>query len=765
MEGTGRTDRRRHHRKRLAGTGAALAAVVAVTLMAAPPSSADRRHRAEPAVAATGPGGVPATGPAAAPREAGRLPGHDHTRTVAPAAAFDRLGDEADRAGTVPVIAGLRTAFTPEGQLAGAQAASQHARIAQARTRLLGSLAGTRFELVRSYRTLPFVALRLTPAALDALRRSGQAATLAKDELSGPELAQSTQVVEATEGARLSRDGAGQHVAILDTGVERTHPFLRQTPSGPSKVVAEACFSAEASCPNGQQSQIAPGAGRPCTYAASGCRHGTHVAGIAAGKGSRFSGVAPGAKLVAVQVFSRFTGGDCAGAGEDPCTLSYTSDQLAGLEYVLGLQPARSIASVNLSLGGGHHVADCPDHLAGTYKPAVDNLRSVGIATVVASGNEGFNDGVAAPACVPTVITVGATTKADQVWERSNSSSQVELLAPGVGINSSVPGGRFAVFNGTSMATPHVAGAWAVMRQVHRTASVDAVLAALRTTGLPVADPDNGVTAPRIRVLSASVFLRDTGFRDAGRFAYRGGGVASNGSGLARRAGGPASSWIRLGGIPAGARVRNAYLYWMTIGGPDDLAFYMGFPVRGTLVGASRDTCWNVNQSGPNRLYRARLPAWAAPRNGSYLVGGIGGSGGVDGQGASLVVVYSQASSSLTGRVYLRHGATTVNQVGQTMEHSFAGLSVPARPASARLHVGVGDGQAFTDTPMRFAGAPVTGPNAFSASDGPMWDDLRVVLPTALLPAGTTRRTNAITAAQDCLAWGYSALTYQYRSR
>jgi hypothetical protein len=383
---------------------------------------------------------------------------------------------------------------------------------------------------------------------------------------------------------------------------------------------------------------------------------------------------------------------------------------------------------------------------------------------VVASGNDGFKDGVSAPACVSTVVTVGATTKGDQVWQRSNSSDLVELLAPGVDITSSVPGGRYASFTGTSMATPHVAGAWAVMRGVLPTASVDTVLNALRTTGLPVTDPANDVTVPRIRVLSASVLLRDTGFRDAGRFAYRGGGVASNGIGLARRAGGPSSGWIRLGGIPSGARVQHAYLYWMTIGGPDDLVFYMGIPIRGTLVGASRDTCWNLNQYGPNRLYRATLPAWAAPRNGSYLVGGVGGGQGGDGQGASLVVVYGQARSPLTGRVYLRHGAMTVAEFGETMQHAFGGLTVPASRTNARLHVGVGDGQAFSDAPMRFAGVPVTGPDAFPGSDRQLWDDLRVAVPSALLPAGTTGRSNAITAEEDCLAWGYAALTYQYRS-
>jgi subtilisin len=731
-----------------------------------PPSSASRLQNAKGGTTTADGRGSRETGPTALNKRAEQLPSLDHTRTVAPVAAFDRLRDKADSAGTVQVIAGLRSTFTPEGQLATDQAASQHQRIAQAKAGLLRSLAGTKFEVVRTYRTLPYVALRLSPEALEALRRSGQAATLSEDQPSDPALADSTQIVEATESARLSRTGAGQHIAILDTGVERSHRFLRQE-SGRSKVVAEACFSANRNCPNGQRTDTSRRAGRPCTYAQRGCQHGTHVAGIAAGRGDDFSGVAPGANLVAVQVFSRFTGDDCEGSGEDPCARSFPSDQLAGLEYVLGLQPTLSISAVNLSLGGGHHTADCDDYQADgvPYKPAVDNLRSVGIATVIAAGNDGFNDGVAAPACISTAITVGATTKDDQVAQFSNSAPLVELLAPGADITSSVPGNRFAAKTGTSMAAPHVAGAWAIMREVEPTASVDTILDALRRTGLPVTDPDNGVTVPRIRTLSASVLLRDTGFRNAGRFTYRGGGVASNGIGLATRAGGPSSGTITLSDIPSGARVRKAYLYWMTIGGPDPWITYFGIPIRGKLLGASEDTCWDVNQSGPNRVYRAALPTWAVPGNFSYPIGGVGGSNGVEGQGASLVVVYSQAGSPLNGRIHLRHGAMTVNDVGETMEHTFTGLSVPVAPTTAQLHVGVGDGQNFPDAPMQLAGAAVTGPDVFSGSDQPMWDDLDVTLPTNLLPVGTRERTNTITAANDCLAWAYAALGYQYPRR
>jgi hypothetical protein len=92
----------------------------------------------------------------------------------------------------------------------------------------------------------------------------------------------------------------------------------------------------------------------PCTYASSGCRHGTHVAAIAAGKGAvTASGVARNARLISIQVFSRFEGpANCVGAGEDPCTLSFDSDQLKGLQRVFALRNTFDIAAANLRLGG-----------------------------------------------------------------------------------------------------------------------------------------------------------------------------------------------------------------------------------------------------------------------------------------------------------------------------------------------------------------------------------------------------------------------------
>ncbi len=678
----------------------------------------------------------------------------DRTALRAPSVQFERLEAKAERQKErARVIVGLQTAFTPEGKLDAAAANAQRSRIDVARNDVVSGLGSSGHKILHRYETVPYVALELSDAALAKLERSGEAASVQEDTADFATLSTSTRLVEATEASSLGRGGAGQHVAVLDTGIDKSHPFLA------GKVVSEACFSARANCPGGVTSSTAVGSGVNCAYAVSGCRHGTHVAGIAAGKGTSFSGVARDAKLISINVFSRFSGTECAGAGESPCTKSFVSDQIKGLDRVFALRNTFRIASVNMSLGGGSHSVNCDTD---SRKAAIDNLRSAGIATVIASGNDFNNSGVSAPSCISTAITVGSTTKTDAVSAFSNSHALVELLAPGSAINSSVPGGGFLPFDGTSMATPHVAGAWAVMRQVSA-ASVPTILSQLQTTGKPVTDPDNAVIKPRIRVLSASTRLRDTGFRPGAGFILQGGDIASNGVGLATRAGGPASGTINITGIPAGATVQHAALYWMTIGGPDSSAVFQGVSRSGTLVGASKDSCWNVNQFGPNRVYRHVLPLGVVTGNGAYTISGVGGSGGVDGQGASLVVLYRNPASTKTGRLIIRHGAITGATSGQVMSNTFTGLTVPANPSLVRLHAGMADGQpAPTEGAMLFNGAAISPVNFYNGTDGLLWDDDRMAVPTAQLPAGTTTRTNTITTGSDCLAWAYSALAYQH---
>ena len=413
----------------------------------------------------------------------------------------------AEREGSIRAIVGLRTEFVPEGRLNRAEAAAQRRGIENVGQELRGALAGTGFRTLREYDTVPYIALNLTPQAFRAVQNSPRVTSIQEDVAVPATLEESAPVVQAPTMWTNGYTGNGKAIAILDSGVDADHFFFGD------RVVAEACFSTGSDCPNGMTTQTGTGAGEPCTYAAQGCQHGTHVAGIAAGNGnSAIFGVAPNAKIVSIQVFSRSTGTACNNDpnGEDPCPTTFTSDQIAALEHVLDLSERDDLtfSAVNMSLGGGRFTSACDTD---ARKAAIDNLDSISAATVISSGNNSFTNAVGSPACISSAITVGSTTKptvtaGDSIAATSNMSSLVDLLAPGVGINSSVPGGGFDTKSGTSMAAPHVSGAWALLENWDSGQNVSSILTRLQMTGTPVTDDRVGgtVTKRRINIADAA---------------------------------------------------------------------------------------------------------------------------------------------------------------------------------------------------------------------------------------------------------------------
>ncbi len=358
---------------------------------------------------------------------------------------------------------------------------------------------------VKRFSMIPAVALQIEVSELEALMAHPNVIDIVEDVPVPPTLAESVPLIGAdTDGSFFGYTGAGQTVAILDTGVDKNHPFL----SG--KVVSEACYSSNVPsdgstslCPGGVEASIAAGSGLNCdTSVASGCFHGTHVAGIAAGKGAGFSGVAEDAFIIAIQVFSLIDDSGFCGSS-NPCVGSYGADQIQGLEYVYSLRNTYNIASANMSLGSGGEPNACDTN---SLKPVIDSLGAADIATVISSGNKGYTDLIGMPACISTAVSVGSTTKADAVSSFSNSADILSLLAPGSNIYSSVPGTGYGTASGTSMAAPHVTGAWAILKQADSDATVAEVLSALQSTGEPITDTRLGAgnrVKPRIDVQAA----------------------------------------------------------------------------------------------------------------------------------------------------------------------------------------------------------------------------------------------------------------------
>jgi len=410
----------------------------------------------------------------------------------------------------VRLIVGVKTdvPFLPEGKLVTPQSVQrQRQTIDKAQRLLLDSLSGFSATVNARYKYIPYIALTVDEAGLEALLDSPLVTGVYEDSLDAPLLDSSVPIVGADDVWAAGYDGSGWAIAVLDTGVQWDHEFFGGIAS--SRVISEACYSTGEDWwnPGAKGSLCAPEphAADPtvplCWHNGTNiCNHGTHVAGIAAGSHASaivtYDGVAPGADIIAIQVFSYFE--------DEDAVLSWNSDQLRALERVYEMSFTYYIAAANMSLGGGHRTNYCDSD---PRKAAIDNLRSVGIATVVASGNEGYIDGIIAPACVSSAVAVGGTQDDDALCRWSNSSEMVDLLAPGQDINSSIPDNAYAGKSGTSMATPHVAGAWALLKQADPTATVDEILAVLQDTGVPITDARNGVTKSRIQVDAALPYV------------------------------------------------------------------------------------------------------------------------------------------------------------------------------------------------------------------------------------------------------------------
>jgi len=363
---------------------------------------------------------------------------------------------------------------------------------------VLYKLNNKSYEINHTFSTLPYLALNVSKDALKSLNNISEVVNIIEDKpiplpyimksntqnknLKEPKLSESTNIIGADSAWDMGFTGKGWYIVTIDTGIQRSHEFFT------GKNIIEQCYSLEKDCPNGNSSMSGNGAAAHYESFYGGYDHGTHVAGIASGNNKKgFYGVAKDASVIAIQVFSRFSAADCDGV---PCVMSYDSDQLKALEFVYKKRNNYKIAAVNMSLGGDKYSNQ--NSCDGDYnldKMAIDNLNEVGIATIIASGNEQYCDGICAPACISSAIAVGSTQKSDKESYFSNWNFELlELFAPGESILSSTGNNNksYAYWSGTSMATPHVTGSWALLKQCVPDLSVNEALNTLVNEGKPV---------------------------------------------------------------------------------------------------------------------------------------------------------------------------------------------------------------------------------------------------------------------------------------
>ena len=310
-------------------------------------------------------------------------------------------------------------------------------------TALAASLAKTHGGKVRfTYTTaIKGFAATLPQAAVDALRHNPHVAAVEADQIVQADVVQTMDGVGQPWGLdridekalplsgtyTYNATGSGVRVYIIDTGLQANHPQFINSRTGTSRAlnVFDAYGASGADC-NG---------------------HGTHVAGTVGGK---TYGVAKLVMLRGVRVL----GGNCGPSG-------LLSNVIAGVDWVAAHHVKPAVA--NMSLGG-------PKSL--TLDAAVKGLAGAGVFVAVAAGNEGQDACNVSPARVGTtsgVYTTAASTKADAravfaTWA-SNYGTCVDGYAPGVSIKSAFLNGGTAIKSGTSMASPHVAGVAALLKQ------------------------------------------------------------------------------------------------------------------------------------------------------------------------------------------------------------------------------------------------------------------------------------------------------------
>ncbi|RLE38902.1 hypothetical protein DRJ17_02615 [Candidatus Woesearchaeota archaeon] len=342
-------------------------------------------------------------------------------------------------------------------------------------------------NIKKSYTTINAIAGNINRDGLERLKKNLDVAKIELDRQVGIKLSESVPLINANDvwAVQISSQnitGVGQTICVIDTGINYSHPAFggctqAQFLSGNcAKVLGGYDYVNDDADPIDDNG------------------HGSHCAGIIASEDSTYKGVAPGAKIVAIKVLNS------GGSGT-------FSDIIAGIDWCINNASVFNISVLSISIGDHSRYNSYCDSEASTA--AVNSAVENGLTVVIATGNDGYTNGLNVPSCASKALSVSSTTKIDAISSFSNRGLIADVFAPGSNIISvDHDSGGFRSDSGTSMSTPHVAGAAALLKQYYkqrenRILSAEEVEYALQYNGKSIYDSSIGITIPRVDVLAA----------------------------------------------------------------------------------------------------------------------------------------------------------------------------------------------------------------------------------------------------------------------